>query len=242
MAHSPEGLRSIVNDGQVKKLDGVGPDEKVAGAGIEIAGPVEVASVDGGEIVARKDVFIRTSAIGSRIRGGGTVVIGEDGLPGKVEGGTAHGVIGMVVNGPIVGGATLGIEADMDLRARQDKVVEGLEHCEGNVLKILRTLEVDAIDKTQIQAVFRRTPPAKRKFLIGLLKKLNELVDLREKLMGKRSIYADQIDERYRKAEIRVTGVIEAGSTIKVGDVTLVTNAELDGGTFRLVGDNVERS
>ena len=140
MTHSP--LRTTVNDGQVKELAGVGPDKKVAGAGIEIAGPVEerakvlaegdvrvsasvgkdasivavgsveVASVDGGEIVAREDVFIRTTAIGSRIRGGGTVVIGEDGLPGKVEGGTAHGVMGIVVNGPIVGGATLGIEAD----------------------------------------------------------------------------------------------------------------------------------
>jgi len=208
------------------------------GVAVRSGGDVHVAGEVGGDVTALGSVKVAGLLSDASVRSGARLVV--DGLVG----GEVYGVDGVEVQGAVAVfegvGAVVGIVSDLGLSARLEKVREGVDFCEHDVGRILRTLGLKTVNKEQIQAVFQNTPPHKRKFVIAILKQLNQLVQVRGELYQKQENYRAQQTEKLMAAEIRFLKNVCDGTRICFGDEDVTVDRDLDAVTFYLREDEIK--
>jgi len=191
-----------------------------------------------GEVTALGDVRVEGLLSDASVRSGARLVV--DGLVG----GEVYGVDGVEVQGAVGAfegvGAVVGIVSDLGLSARLAKVREGVDFCEHDVGRILRTLGLQTVNKAQIQAVFQNTPPHKRKFVIAILKQLNQLVQVRGELHQKQENYRAQQTEKLMAAEIRFLENVCEGTRICFADEDMTVDRDFDAVIFYLNEDEIQ--
>ncbi len=235
-----------------------------AGGDIDVGGAVAAGAVlsSRGDVVVADGIVGATTqvfALGqlqarhidqSQARAGGDIAVGGSLARAQVRSGARLKVDGAIVGGEAyaatrvqaasVGDSSgertvVGIVADLETEARLVKVREGLEFCKTDILRIFRTLDLQTISQEQIAALMARTPVGKRKYVIDILKKLNQLVPLRQKLVAKEAGLLQQHTQALEEAEIEVSGKIYAGTQIRFGETELDITRDLDGPRFCLI-------
>ena len=212
----------------------------IVGARVVAMGGVRAGHIRDGEVMARGEVAAGR-VDGARVRAGARLVVDNG---GNITGGEAYAVAGLEVGGTV--GAlsgqetVVGLMADPDAAARLAKVREGLAFCEADIMRIMRTLGLRTVSKAEIQVMFQRTPPSKRKFAIGILKQLNQLVKVREELQEKGAQHEARRDQVLRDGEIRILGTAYAGVHIRIGEADRVLSEALDRPIFSLTDHGIQ--
>lgn len=200
-------------------------------------GRVQAGHIRQSQIEAGGDICVDGAVEGARIRAGAQLQVG-----GAIGGGEAWATVRLqaAALGTASGERTIvGITAALETEARLAKVREGMEFCRTDILRIFRTLDLQTISRQDIAALFERTPAAKRKFVVDILKKLDELVQLRKKLLGKEAALLAESAQQLSKAEIKVEGKVYAGVQIHFGTATLEITQDLDGPSFCLTDEGI---
>jgi uncharacterized protein (DUF342 family) len=209
--------------------EAVGPDTRV----VSQAG-LTIACVRDAEVVARGDVDAGRVAGRSRLTAGGRLVVREGGLP-KGEASATRGIsIAGPAGSPGTEGPLVVISRDPEIRTRLDKVHEGLDFCEKDIGRILRTLGMRSVSRAEVEAMFQRTPTAKRKFVLQILKHLEQLAALKEDLVARQSACTRESDTLLADARIEVTGVAYSGTRLRIGEQHLDLGQNLEAPVFRL--------
>ena len=197
-------------------------------------GCVRTVHVRQGEVMARGDVVVRNGNARARVRTGGRLAVGS----GGISGGEARAVTGIEVSGPVGAPAgetaEVGIVADPEIAARLAKVRQGLNFCERDIGRILRTLGLKTVSKARIQTVFQRLPASKKRFAIEILKQLNQLVKLREELLEKQAVHQARSARIMEKAGIAIAGTALSGTRIRIGEQKLELDRDIETPVFHL--------
>lgn len=201
-------------------------------------GDVALGGVRDGDIMARGNVTVNGLLSRARVRSGKQLNLGN------MVGGEVYAVDGIKIGG-LVGASddvfsTVGIVPDPEAGAKLSRVQEGIVFCERDIGRILSTLGLQTVNKAQLQVVFQRTPPHKRKFVIGLLKQLNQLVQAREDLHQKQKSYQEAQKEKLYCAQIKFAGEVCAGTRIYFGEVNLTLDRDLNASVFQLIDNQIQ--
>ena len=205
-----------------------------AGGTVDIAGEVQT----GARIDAQGDVSAG-SLTGALVRAGGRLVVGDPDLgDGSIVGGEAYAVTALNVNGSVgsrgTTPTTAGIMSDPVIVARLAKAREGIEFCQRDILRIFRTLDLQSIDKAQVQALFQRLTPNKKPFAIALLKQLNQLAGVRDELRSKRQEQEDRHARQLQDARLTVSATAFSGTRIRLGESDFLLTQDLLSPSFFL--------
>ena len=200
---------------------------------------VRAAGIQAADVMARGEIVVRGEIAGARIRSGARLLVEE----GGIGGGQVHAVSGIAIGGAVGSSAgestVVGIVADPEGAARLAKVHQGLEFCEKDIVRILRTLGMKTVSRGQIQAVFQRLPAAKRSFAIEILKQLNQIVKLREELLDKRAAHEQESAHRLEAAEISVSGTVFPGTRVRIGEQERYLDERLEAPVFCLADGEI---
>lgn len=90
-----------------------------------------------------------------------------------------------------------------------------------------------------IEVLIRRTPPGRKKAIMVLLKKLEDLVGYRDENMKQKKVLEIRRDQILRKAEIKVSGTIYADTQIRIGNDALQIVQDVGQTTFFQSADGV---
>jgi len=200
---------------------------------VRALGDVRAGRIAEAEVLARGGIEVEGHISRARVRAGSQLHVGA----GGIVGGEVSAVTDLKVAGDVGVDSLLAIAPDPDTSARLAKVREGLDFCENDIGRILRTLGLKTVARAEIQVAFQRAPAHKRKFFIGILKQLNQLVKLREQLLGKRREHEERRAKKLRAASITVSGTVFAGTRIGIGEAELVLEKGLPGVQFYLEAD-----
>ena len=214
------------------------------GLTIRAGGNVEVQGhIDGTQILARGNVTIGGRLGGGRVRAGGCLTVGSEPATRIVDGGEAFAVGSVELRGEVgpssTTPATIGLLADPETTARLGKAEEGLAFIENEMVRILRTLGLQTVTKSGVEELFRVTPHNKRKFLIEILKQLDQLTRSREQLVSKRGTYQRHADEHLSGIHLRVLGSVLEGVQVRIGDAVHNVTEVLHAPGFHMADDAV---
>jgi hypothetical protein len=119
------------------------------------------------------------------------------------------------------------------------KVDERLEFCNSNILRMFRSLNIQHLDRSMIEVLVRRTPPGRKKAVMVVLKKLEDLVGYRDEKMKQKKVLEFRRDQILQKAEIKVSGTIHADTQIRIGEDALQIAQDMGQTTFFHSADGV---
>jgi len=160
-----------------------------------------------------------------------------------VDGGDAFTVEGVELRGDVGPSATtsvtIGLLANPETAARLSKAEESIAFVDNEMLRIMRTLGLKTVTKTGVEGLFRVTPHSKRKFLIEILKQLDQLTRLREQLVGKRGEQRVLAAEHFSGIDLRVISSVLEGVQVRVGDAVHSVTDVLRSPVFRLTDEAV---
>ncbi len=220
-----------------------------------IVGPTTTVKA-GGDVLAR---FITSAAVEAR----GNVVVGSYIHNATVSAGghiRVHGrgrlkrQTSAVVGGSLLAGEDIQVASagsgfgsrtrliagvDLGCLEQMQKLRAGIEFCDLNSVRILRTLRVTAITPESLQRVLQNALPEKRKVFVLLMAKLQELARLRRKFLEEQEQIKQRQDERLRHAVVKVDGIAFSGVRVQIGEAAAPVLTALEGVSFRL--DTKER-
>ena len=230
---------AVVAGAVLSSREDVAVADGIAGATTQVfaLGQVQARHIDQSQAHANGDIAVGGWVARAQVRSGARLKV-----DGAIVGGTAYAATR--VQAASVGDSSgehtvVGIVADLEMEARLTKVREGLEFCKTDILRIFRTLDLQTIRQEQIAALMARTPVGKRKYVIDILKKLNQLVQLRQKLVAKETGLLQQHTRALEEAEIEVSGKVYTGTQIRFGETALDIARDLDGPRFCLTDEGI---
>lgn len=211
---------------------------------IRAGGNVEVnGHIDRSQILARGNVIIGGHLKGSRVRAGGRLVVGGEPETRVVDGGEAFAVGGVELRGDVgpsgTAPAAIGLLPDPETTVRLDKAGESLAFVENEMMRIMRTLGLKTLTKDGVEELFRVTPHNKRKFLIEILKQMDQLTRLREQLMVKQGEQRAVAAAHLSGIDLRVLGSVLEGVQVRIGDAVHNVTEVLRSPVFRLTDEAV---
>lgn len=103
----------------------------------------------------------------------------------------------------------------------------------------MRTLDLQTLTKSSIEDLFRLTPHNKRKFLIEILKQLDQLTRMREQLVDKREKQRILAADHLSRINLRVLGSVLEGVQIRIGEAVHNVTKTLRAPVFRLADNAV---
>ncbi len=229
-AHVEAGEDVIVSHGIV------GPTASVKAMGDVLARFIASAAVEAkGNVVVGSYIHNATVSAGSHIRVHGR---------GRLKRKTSAVVGGSLLAGEGIrvasAGSTFGSQTrliagvDLGYLEQMQKLRAGIEFCDLNSVRILRTLRVTAITPESVQRVIQNALPEKRKVFVLLVAKLQELARHRRKFLEEQEQVKQRQDERLRQAVIRVDGIAFSGVRAQIGEVAAPVLTALEGVRFRL--------
>ena len=154
-----------------------------------------------------------------------------------VVGGSLMAVEGMRIAsaGSTFGSQTRLIAAlDPEELERFQKIRAGLDFCNTNGARILRTLKVRDISEENLQKAIENAPQDKQSIFILLVAKLQELAKLRVKFQREQDRIREHQSKILQTATIRVDGMIYPGVQVQIGAVASPVLNVLEGVRFRL--------
>lgn len=188
-------------------------------------------------VIARGDILVGSYVLNSKVRCGGGVVVrpggGERG--GSIIGGEVYAARGIEVRrlgAPSAVATVAGIAYDPEVTARLTKFRQTLEVYDANILRILRTLGLKNVDVTRIKLMVGQATSAKRVYLVENVKKLTELVQLKDKLFNAQESLKKQAGISSEGARITVGGTAYAGVQIRIDNFVYRLDQQIEQPSF----------
>lgn len=112
----------------------------------------------------------------------------------------------------------IGIAPNPRITARLRKLDKGIEFCRTSILRIFRTLGVDAIDAVSIRKLIDSQPEERRKSMRQMLGQLQQLAATREKSTKLREELLQESQRRLLAADIAISDEVVAGVDVRYGE------------------------
>ncbi|MBT4140059.1 MAG: DUF342 domain-containing protein [Candidatus Latescibacteria bacterium] len=239
---------AIDDGGAVTAKRDVVVGEGIAGKSAKVValGHVETRHIEYSTVIARKDVVVGNRILHGQVRAGGRLTVGFDAGEngGHIVGGEVLAGLGIEAeqlgSGDESNTTLVGVVPSIELEARLKKLDESIDFCNTNILKIFRTLNIQALNPQLIEGILRRTPPGRKKAIADLLVKLKGLIVYRdESLSGHKAVQAE-IDEAFAAAEIKVRKTAHADVQVKIGSRSLMLQQDEGRVTFSVSDDGIQ--
>lgn len=183
-------------------------------------------------------VEIGTYAYGARIEAGQKVKIHGKGERGGAVGGRilAGGEIDLAIMGSEYGTPTRAVVGvDREQVKRKKRIEQGMRTCERYVSQVHESLGVmEGAGVDEFARVLKKLGPKRRKEAQALLRKLQELGKMKDKLEEEQESLDRESKALAGAACIRVRGTLHTGSAITVGDRTFKPAETIRGVELRL--------
>lgn len=208
-------------------------------------GNIETKHIDECTVIARKDVIVGDRILNGNVRSGGVLAVGSEGTnDGTIVGGEVLCAKGIEVDqlgaGDELDTTLVGVAPSIEMEARLKKLDESINFCNSNILKIFRTLNIQALNAQLIEDILRRTPPGRKKAIAELLVKLKGLIVYRdESLSGHKTLQAE-IDETFAAVEIKVRKKAHTNVQVKFGHHSKTLQKDEEQVIFSLSGEGIQ--
>ncbi len=207
----------IIVDGNLQVKGGIiGENTEVM-----VLGNLQAEYVQDAKIVVKGQVLINQYAFSSVIRSVGSIQVG----PGTGERG------GSVVGGIICSSARIEakstgspsnvltavvVEPAPHKLAKFKQLKEQIEECEVNVTKIMRTLDLDAIEPDLVKQHLEKANPKQRELYLQILSKLNLLVKQQHGLAADKKKLREELWQDVDKMSILVRNAFYSNTKVRI--------------------------
>jgi len=188
---------------------------------ITCQGSLETKFIQDGSVRAGGHVLVGSYILHARVRAGGPLKVCAGGGPrgGSIAGGevcAALGIEARFAGSP--GGETtlLRVGPDPQLLGRLDKLGEVVAFCDAGILRLLRTLGLKILDVSRIKDLVAQATPARRAYLLDLVRKLTELAQTREQALQTRENLQEQVVGAGAGSRIQISGTAFAGVQVQL--------------------------
>ncbi|MBM3281026.1 MAG: DUF342 domain-containing protein [Candidatus Handelsmanbacteria bacterium] len=149
-------------------------------------GNLETKFLQNCSVTVNHNLVVGSFIFQSRVSAGGRVLVMEKGgsRGGSIIGGeilASKGIEAALVGSKTATPTTVGIAPNPVLAAQLAKLEELAKSLDANILRIMRTLNIDKVDVQQIKLMAERSPPSRRAYLMSYIRKLIEMVQYRDK-------------------------------------------------------------
>ena len=207
-------------------------------------GNVAAKFIQNASVMARGDVVIGSYIFSGQVRGGGQVSVQAGGgdRGGSIVGGAVFGTNG--IEAKLLGSdgtdqTIVGVGANPEDSAKLRKLKEVIGFCDTNILRLMRTLGLRSMDAAQIKSMLQQAVPAKRKFLIEAVEKLNHLVATKQDTEKSRDELQGQISVALGKAQIKASGRVYPDVQIHMGENKVVTSDKIEQPLFLMTEEGI---
>jgi uncharacterized protein (DUF342 family) len=184
-------------------------------------GSLETKFIQDCEAQVHGNVLVGSYILHARVRAGGGLRVWAGGGPrgGSIAGGEVCATLGVEARflGSPGGEPTLvGVGPDPRLLERLDKLGEVVDFCDAGILRLLRTLGLKALEVGRIKEIVAQATPARRAYLLDLVRKLTELAQTREQALKTREHLQEQLAGPAEGGRIQVSGTAFAGAQVHI--------------------------
>lgn len=182
---------------------------------------------------AHGNILVGSYILHAQVRAGGQLRVCVGGGPrgGSIVGGEVCATLGVEARfiGSPGGEPTLvGVGPDPDLLGRLDKLGEVVDFCDAGILRILRTLGLKVLDVNRIKDLVAQATPARRAYLLDLVKRLTELAQTKEQALKTRENLQKQLEGPAEGGRIRATGTAFAEVQVRINGALHCVTSPLD--------------
>jgi uncharacterized protein (DUF342 family) len=197
----------------------------VRGATVEVGGDAEVGGyVHGGNLSAAGR--IRVHGRGRLKRGTGAVAAGDL---------TAGEAVWIDSAGSAFGSRTqLTAGVDPGELKRVRSIQTGVAFCDGNIVRILRTLGVTDPTAESLDRALAEASPERRVIVAGLIAKVRQLAGQRRRFLDEADRIRRGRSERVGQSRIRVDGMLYTGVRLQIGETGIPILEALNAVEYRL--------
>lgn len=223
----------------------IGGGTSVVALGALSEGCVQAQFILNAAVAAKGDIEIGSYAFNSMLRSNSNITVHPGGgdRGGSIVGGeaiAAHCITCQYAGSATTSGTLISISADPKVSAQINKINEQVDFCDSNSMRLLRTLGLEEANSAQIKVVLRNTAPGKKRIVREVVKKLYDLLEIREKSFNQREELKKMLDSSLENAEIVVTGKAFAGVRLVMGNSEDTLIADHVGFCFRLESMGIE--
>lgn len=217
----------------------IGKDTKIV-----VLGSLQAEFVQDAEIMVKGDVEIRSYSFNGTIRSGGEIVIKKSAAQrgGKVIGGIVCATKGITIStfgGPANKNTLAAIQKDVESLSVLKKTQETIQNSTGTIMKIMKSLKLEAVDMGLIRRLIESTPADKRGMLVKIIGNLNNLIITRKELLDREKTIEKQIALTLKKAKIRINNDAYLGNKIRFDDQQIILNRDLGPTVFELQDEKI---
>ena len=184
-------------------------------------------------VMAVGDIRVGYHLSNAQARAGGKVVVGgaDEDRGGRIVGGEVTSTLGIEASTLGASGSRrtlVGCQPSVETAVRLAKLRKGLEHCEGEIRRIARTLDAQSLEPGQLQTLLRRTPPSKREFFEDMISRLKTVVAARSEQQGKLERLEAEAARSFGGSLIEISRQVFAGVEIRFGETEALVDEDQD--------------
>ena len=196
-------------------------------------GNLHTRFIQNGSVMALGNVTVGSFVLNAYVRSGGRLVVLPQGgeRSGTIVGGRAYAVTGIEARS--VGSETakqtlIGLTPDPGTVARLHKAGQGIEACQENILRILRTLGIRDVTVPDLHLILERTPISQRMRVREMMDKLKRWTATKGQAIETQRQLQEQSAKILENAEIRIAEKVFTDVVVQIGDGTLTVPEDLD--------------
>ncbi len=217
----------------------IGKDTKVI-----VMGSLQAEFVQDAEIMVKGDVEIGSYSFNGTIQSGGKIVVKTSATQkgGKVVGGVicaSKGITMSTFGGPANKNTLAAIQRDVESLSLLKKIQMEIQNCTGTIMKIIKSLQLEAVDMDLIRNLIKKTPAEKRENLIKIVDNLSKLIKVRTELLDKEKSAEKKIELALKKAKIRIESDAFLGNKVRFDDRQITLDRDLGPAVFELQDDKI---
>ena len=207
-------------------------------------GDVVTKFIQNSSVVAKRDVLVGSYIFNAHVQAGRRIVVEQGGgaRGGSIVGGDVRAALEIEARhlGSTSTDQTLvGISLDPQTSAKMRRFRETIDACNGHILRILRTLGLQKVDSGQIKDLIRRTPKSRRKPVIDMVEKLNELLMSRREPLRMFQELEKQNAQGFEKRRVKVTEKVFANVEIVIGEQNNLVADDLGASVFYSTAEGI---
>ncbi|MCP4726749.1 MAG: DUF342 domain-containing protein [bacterium] len=211
---------------------------------ITAKGGVTALFIQDAEVKAEGDVIVQEYIINSKVETKGKIftpsIVKEKRTKGSIinsELCATESIIANSLGSEVATNTKILAGFDKSFGLKAGDLQNKTSYCERGIKKISETLRIGYNDPQKFKAMIRKLHPSRRKPVVDMIKKLNQLIKIRQKLLIDISTLQKETDELPAKAEIVVRESIFPNVLIQIGNTRIKTDNSLSKVKYRLSED-----
>jgi hypothetical protein len=174
-------------------------------------GCLETKFIQESAVLAQGHILVGSYILHARVRAGGRLKVCTGGGPrgGSIVGGEVHAALGIearFVGSPSGEPTLVGVGPDPELLERLDKLRRVVDFCDASILRLLRTLGLKTLEVGRIKDLVAQATPARRGYLLDLVRRLTELAQTREQALKTTENLQGQMADAAAESRVEVSG------------------------------------